>query len=514
MQKITYEELLQIKSVSSNSCEEQLQVIGLLFDLSLDRNDLNGTDLGLSLSEQIDFELLNAKQKSLFQYYLANGWSVKRILKSSDLASAWEFNMFELSKEIFHLRKAISLDGFKELSKERQCQIYTNLGNSFNTLGRFVEAQEVWSKALAILPNHAMALSNKGKGLHYYGKYIFDEIHSKIFFLYAFLYVKKSLEYPDGFFPDMLKNVTDFYSWLKKHISEELQANPPDLNDYSLGDDIQLKQYRLWCLEQGLFVNPLNDLGTHNIASHDCLNMPVLTFEFDEPPKYLTLFNQMKQEYGSARFLFYESLQNVMPHFSDTDIVLLDTMEGAQYSLSNEKSKIAFRILYSIFDKIAFFLNDYFKLGVDSTKVNFRTIWYDDYSKKLLKPVFTNLNNWAIRGLFWVSKDLHMSWEFSEVVIEPEAKELAAIRNHIEHKFFKLVSDKNIGSSFYDEKKDISFTIEKDEFNKKVLKLLKLVRASLIYLSLAVNQEEKTKTNISGSVLPVIPVTIPFSHKF
>ena len=48
----------------------------------------------------------------------------------------------------------------------------------------------------------------------------------------------------------------------------------------------------------------------------------------------------------------------------------------------------------------------------------------------------------------------------------------------MEHKSFKIVRSKKIASAFYDLEKDISHSIEKEEFSNKTLKFMKLVRAS------------------------------------
>ena len=303
-----YEEYILLDSLIDVDPKKQLDILGILFDGAIDRNSLEGIDKGLLLSEAIEYDLLEPHQKILFHYFISNAWATKRREKSTVFESAWEFNMQENAKELYHLRKAILIKDFDNLTVIRKTQIYTNLGNLLNVIGRFVEAHEFWNKALKIDPLHSMALSNKGKGFFYYGKYLFDEIHVKIFMLHSVLELKKSLKNSKDFYPPVLEDAIKFTEYLDSFISQEIQDNPPDLNDYLLGDNLQLKLYREWCLNNQLYINPLNDLGSYTIACHDCLNMPTLYFAFDQPPIYLTLYNQMKQEFGSARFLFYESL--------------------------------------------------------------------------------------------------------------------------------------------------------------------------------------------------------------
>lgn len=510
----SFDALSTIPTLAAAVPQDQVNALGELFDQSLDRNSLAGIEHGIALASTIDFEKLSPHQQVLFHYCLSNAWATKRILINQAREKTWEFNMLELSKEIYHLRKAISLEGFQTIDEYRRCQIYTNLGNTFDFIGRFVESQELWSRAIAIMPDFPMALANKAKGLYHYANYLIDEVHSKHFVIDSYTLVKRSFESKLPLFEDTGRSIADFMRKLEGMIPQSLRMNPPDLNDFDIGNDKELNDYRNWCLNNTLYINPLNDLGPYTIASHDILMLPTMHFASNSPPVYLTFYNLMKQEFGSARFLFYESLQSKAPHYSDEDIALVDTFETALYSFSVEKAKMAFRMAYSILDKIAFFLNDYFTLRIEHTKINFRTIWYADYKKCTLRTEFISSYNWALRGLFWLSKDLHMSWEQNEIVIEPEAKEIAAIRNHIEHKFFKIVGDKEAATFFYDEEKDIAFTISKDEFYTKVLKLLKLVRASLIYLPLAVNQEEQKKPGPVHPTIPVSPMIIPKHERY
>lgn len=103
--------------------------------------------------------------------------------------------MEELSNEIYYLRKAISSAGFNKVQKERQCQILTNLGNSFSFIGRFVEAQVYWDRAIEILPLFSnQAIGNKGFGMFHYGQILLHDSHKAIFFNHSYHYLKSAIE--------------------------------------------------------------------------------------------------------------------------------------------------------------------------------------------------------------------------------------------------------------------------------------------------------------------------------
>jgi len=513
MVKQTYADLLTTTTLSSYSEEEQINIIGNLFDWSMDRNSIEGLEHGFNLSRQIDLKTISEEGFTVLNYDLANGWSYLRQLKYQNTKDDWNFQMQEISEEILHLRRAIASPGFTKVIRERQCQMYTNLGNLFSYIGRFIEAQEYWNKALTILPNFSMAIGNKGHGLFHYGLALFEPNHQDIFSIYSFHYLRSALALKQYLHPNAAIGMQQMYDHLEKYIPEEFFAEPPSLDNYDLGDDEELRNYRRWALENLLFVNPLNDLGAYTATSHDCLNLPTLYFKTNRPPVYLNLFNQMKQEFATARFCFYTAISGSKPHFSDVDTTLVETMECVRYSYFLEQLKISFRLAYSILDKVAYCLNDYLDLRIPSSKVSFRTIWYSDPKKRQLHSFFSDSDNWPLRGLFWLSKDLYEKDNDFEQVVELDAREIASIRNYLEHKGFKILPELQLFPGIFDEE-DVSFAITRSSFEKKALKLLKLARASIMYLSLSISHEEKKKDYSGIKAFTVPSTSIPHYMKF
>jgi hypothetical protein len=269
--------------------------------------------------------------------------------------------------------------------------------------------------------------------------------------------------------------------------------------EFSQGRSKAEKVYRMWCLENRLFLNPLNDLGSYSVATRDILHLPSLTTGIDEggaePPAIIGFYNQLKQEFVSARWLCYEGLTEQRAHFSDRDTHLYDTLNIPAYSLAVEKTKIAFRLAYSLFDKIAFFINDYFKVELPEKAVNFRSVWYERKGDpKPLNKLFQDRQNWPLRGLYWLSKDIYEP-AFQEVS-EPGAEGLADLRNYLEHKYCQVHEDLGIGYSRFAHSKNgsaLGFYIGRDMLEAKSLHILKQARAALIYLSLAVHREENVR---------------------
>ena len=137
------------------------------------------------------------------------------------------------------------------------------------------------------------------------------------------------------------------------------------------------------------------------------------------------------------------------------------------------------------------------------SEVNFRKVWSRKASGNTLelRPTFRDRSNWPLRGMYFLSKDLYDrdSLEYSE----PDAVDLAALRHQAEHRFLSLQESEDGASS------DTHRLISVTGFEGRTLRLLKMAREALIYLSLAMHREETLRVEASqddagtkGSLLP------------
>ncbi len=500
-----YDKLEQEPDISRYSIKDSLRQIGLLIDLSLDLKKPDGLDIALKQCEYLKKQNLSDIQLTTLHYFLSNIWANKQELDGK--IRCWNWEQDEIGFQIMNLRKAMNSPGFKRISKLRRCQIFTNLGNLMDHIGRFVDAIDYWDKALRVDPTFAMALGNRAMGITNYANALYDSGHKNIFYRSALSALDDTLKYKLPIYSkEPFENCANsIRSILQERFPEDC-SHCRHNRRYSLGRSIKEKIYRKWCLDHRLFLNPLNDLGPNSIAAADVISMPSIVYKIDEGPYYDGFYNQLKQEYVSSRYLYYEGITpSNSSHFSDKHVLLINTLDYPAYSLSIEKIKIAYRVIYSIFDKIAYFLNHYLELSIPENKVYFRTIWYKSRRQQEgLRNELSEKPNWPLRGLFWLSKDL-----FDKNIkdsIEPEAQKLDIIRNHIEHKYFKLHTEyifnyQSQESQWFADKLAYSMFIV--EFEDLTLRLIQLARAALIYLSLAVHQEElyRSKNEDRGKIL-------------
>lgn len=106
-------------------------------------------------------------------------------------------------------------------------------------------------------------------------------------------------------------------------------------------------------------------------------------------------------------------------------------------------------------------------------------------------------DNWPLRGLYCLSRDFHLK-PVGEGAVDPEAKVLNEIRNHIAHKYLRVHDH-----VLYDAKGDreqngdeLGYAISDQELEHQVMKLLKLARSALIGLNCAVAHEEVARGRV------------------
>ena len=346
-----------------------------------------------------------------------------------------------------------------------------------------------------------MALANRGYGLKHYGGLLDDDRHRAILLLHAHDglvaataddAVYDSIEQK----PLSAQFASEAESYAAAGDLDHIRALQ-DLDVPPLGRSKAERTYRLWCLDRRLFLNPLNDLGSHARGAFDDLVLPPIGERFDErpgvftPPPVIGFFNQMKQEYVSARFMLYEGLQDTKVHFSDRGVQLFDTLDYPAHSLATERVRAAFRIAYSLLDKAAYLVDHYWKLGKIADRINFKNVWMVEGKARLLER-FKEHPNWPLRGLFWLSKELFDD-ELKRTTA-PDAQELHDIRNALEHKYLQVhegwawsimrtpPSGEGLGLS-----------VDSDILEAKALRVMKIARSALIQLALAIGVEERAR---------------------
>lgn len=482
-----------------------IQLTGVLYNLAEDFGRREGLDRVIELNERIANRDLADAHESIRHYQLANAYSLRAAWTEESTAYTF-FDSQDLIEAIGHARASVADDYRPVMDRNREIQSYVNFANLLSRTGRVCEALVWYNNAIQKNPNHPMALGNRGICKMNYAGLLFSTNHTARFLHSAYQDFKTALEHWDDPHPHAHSNFEARMNAIEDYSDERL--NIENQEEYELGETAFDVSYHEWVLKNHLYLNPLNDIFTHTSTAHDFFHLPNMLIPDNEDFPYPGIYNQVKQEFVSARYLYYEGKTKAeeSPHFSDRDVKLPDTLDYSVYGYRTEQVKAALRISYSIFDKIALLIDQYF--GVGQKQPSFRKVWHKngDYTQGLAKP-FKNSDNWALNALYWIKKDFHHSISKKDggsVVIV--AHELKSLRNAIEHDYIKVFEDGIVSEppvrewlpdSLYD-------PIGKSELRKAALQMLRLARSAMIYIALAIHHEErKKKEDHNGVTVPL-----------
>lgn len=496
-----------------------IESLGLKIDNCLDSRDVCGLDE--AIAECLDYiceQSNDSKEVPLVRYFISNAYSgIRYGCEASSNYSPWAWQSSIRAEELLNLRRCISHRAFSVLDTQRQCQIHTNIGNIFSNTGRICQAIEHWNKAIAIDPYFSMALFSKAEGLTALAGMLYDEAHIALTYeeSYALFSLIKDEKYAlriEAHVADRLFNTAySFMDWWDSILSNSELGHKRIVDlDHSLDEDPEIRGYQKWCLSNRLYVNPLNDLSRHPVVSHDIFMLPDLRVSVGEGPYLFAMMQQMKQEYISARYMFYQSTSHYYEkHFSDETMQHVNTLDYPVNGLWIEMIKSAFRTSYSILDKIATFINQYFDLKIPDRKLSFRSVWYDHKKRKSPKPLracFDERPNLPLRGLYWLSKDLMNSpraYEHAEDYLELEAEAILNLRNRMEHGYVRIVDGFETDPIWSN---DFSTTVSYNDLVNKTMLIMKIAREALLYLGFAVEIEEKARrTDETMSISDNVP---------
>lgn len=485
-----------------------LQLLGLLYNLSDQKSDCDGLDRVINLGGRLEDRELDPAENARRCYQLANAHSLRHSLSENRTQSFTLFDSKDLIEAIGYSRASLTTDGLRHLPNERISTSLVNFANLLSQTGRVTEALRYYNDAVKVVPT-GMALGNRGQCKMEYGSLLFNSRHTEIFLHSAYEDLKKALEQSDELYSSAEKTFQHLKNGLEEFSDEQFSIEAED--EYELGETEGEVEYKKWVLENHLFLNPLNDVSTHSVVAHDFFHLPNMMIPEDDDFPYPGIYNQLKQEFVSARYLYYEGVSSDDSHFSDKGVELPDTLDYPVFGYHTEQIKTSLRLSYSIFDKIAGLLNHYYDLGHDEVK--FSNFWYPNasYSNNLHKK-FEDTDNWALNALYWLKKDFHHSIskrdDESGVVV---AHELKSIRDSVEHNYLKVFNDDIVSEppsrdGVY--KDSIYDSIGKNELGDSAMEMLRLARAGLFYTSFTIYLEEQQR-DVDGITVPMPSYSVP-----
>lgn len=372
--------------------------------------------------------------------------------------------------------------------------LIVNYSNLLSESGRLIRALGVLDELSST--NFSMALGNLGLKIIDYADLDYDTGHRPILYQKAHEKLSASLQYNNPY-PEaeaaFSKKKEELETWIGPDYLQHPYDFPMDINDAAE------KNYRKWCAHYVLSLNTLNDVYKGVGAGYDPIHLPNME-KSTVPgmlPRYHGLFNQIKQEYVAARFLAYEGLTIREAHFSDKDVFLVNTPDYPVYGLGIEKIKAAYRSMYAIFDRVAYFLNQYFDLGIPEKEVSYKRILHPNQKDRNRLENFVE-ENYPLLGLWWIFKDIsNRTISGINKHIDPVMSKVSQVRNAIEHRYFKIL-DYHPDSSSDSRLDNLAYKISFQEFEALTITLMKNTREVIILLVMSIYVSEKNREKLTG----------------
>jgi len=288
--------------------KSEIEQLGMLIDKASSAGEIEAC---IKQGDEIKSTLLGTEDDAaVLYYYLGNAWANLDSMYCQDKKSDLDFDRKELSNAIKNFRQFLSMSADSAGFCEIWVRANINIGNLFSDSGRVIFAIESWKKALDFSPLFGMAGCNLAKGLVSYGSMLYDQNHGSLMYRRAYKLYLYYLDCP-LVQPGTRKQFREAIDQLEDLCDPSFLRSDESFDEYTLGSSLAEKRYRKWVAENPLFLNPINDIYSESIVCHDIVGLPDMNVMIDFPLVFHGFYNQIKQEYISARYLYFQYLEEL-----------------------------------------------------------------------------------------------------------------------------------------------------------------------------------------------------------
>jgi hypothetical protein len=334
----------------------------LLADIADDLADAECASQALLLLKSVDPERLPETARPKHLYNLGKSHDVCYELKKIPASVSRSLDVdFGEAKRCYRAAMALGSP-----SPESRAALYTNYGILLRTVGRHVEEIEAYDEALKAVPDFAMALWHKAKGLGWYSMLV-ERPTKRSALLEAWHLIKRSLD--AGLEPGRQTKARKELAELER-ILKEPKAPAYKHTQHIAHSDTEAN-YIKFCVDNRLYLHPCP------VHIHEAYQDPLsVRFPTSTKEEFLELRSDalalIKQEYIAARFLLFSyRLHQPDLSFVDRGTYLPSLREGSG-QIYIQLLILSFRAAFAILDKIAFFLNKFCRLGEKEDRIYFR----------------------------------------------------------------------------------------------------------------------------------------------
>ena len=442
-------------------------------------------------------------------YNLANAqlhlWQLA--VEQAGLGDAW-------LNERSHLHEARRL--FNLVAQDKDADIVlrlkalTDCGNSFDIVGRYLDALDCYERALKLDSSFGMAAGNRGITLLNVAPLMAG--HESHVLSQAAAELDTAISDQERVLRCGGQSALDTFKRRRAalSVSGDLHYSAPEpspqLNDPHLD----------WCLRNQLFLHISPDCiraGSKILDSVTFRNFRLSLADdavLDRANEIIDGFNTIKQAYIAARYLVWLAAAEDSPIQEQAKTItrrtsFWDTLNYADWGVRPGIGVQALKVAVDTLDTIAVFVHLYFRSGRGVHSINFRTLPYTsrrNKSKKVIAPPFAEAlkppeQNRGLAALF------DLSAELDEQSISTLGT-LVQRRHAATHRFFAVHNEGVPYSSDWTEH------VSWPELIQESLESLRLARGAILYLAQMIHIHEKP-TQVQDSP-GSLTMTMPFER--
>lgn len=448
---------------------------GLISNIGSDQKSINILNYAIKRLKEKKDKLIENK----YYYDLANtihakgsilypNSTINELIHAPEFAESRKYYYKINSKDIEHYSRAI-----------------TNSANLLEKHGRNFEAIYLYDKVLRINPSFGMALGNKAKALFYY--YRLSPYKSLKILLSAKKLLLDAIDDPKIIEVGGKSIISIFQSELNNinYIIEN--------GNFKRTKNIikpKLSNYNNFILKYNLFLN--YDFGIYydKYSLMDVFFPEFIEKIHDKKSEKSTtmsekiyycfqIFNQLLEDYVSARYIFYLSYSKKFNDF-DKNVRYIYTLDYTKHSTKYGLLKNIYANLFNCLDKIAHIILYYF--DIKAPNQDNIDIYFDSLLCEEFKNIIIEKNNYQLLAIYNLVNDFKQNYPYFHY---------KRLRNKITHSFLNI----NVGIS-YDEKYN-NFEILEDDLENYVIEMFHIIKASIMYFILFLMHSKDDKLMIS-----------------
>jgi hypothetical protein len=448
--------------------------------------------LGPDASPHIAYNFANA-QDAL--------WKIA--LKEKGPATAWQDDREWLRRA----RETFERVGADQHARaELRANALTNAGNSFDDLGRDLNALRCYDDAIAIDSSFGMAHGNRGKALlrmaPFMGEHARTVLRQAALALDAALACKESVVRYGG--------AQALASFEAARAKPSLSRIPPDGEESNVELHALADPYLTWCLRNGLFLHVSHGCIREETHDLDAVFFRGLVTGLSDEGRSRTdelvdAFNAIKRDYISARYsvwLAMDSESLIRDHAREMSerVRFCDTLSYGRFGVRTGLAVQALASAVDMLDKIASFVHLYLATGRAERDVYFSSLAWEDgrrrRSPRLGPEIAAAISDpERNRGLLALCD---LSLDLSE---DTPLRRLVGRRHAATHRFLVVHAMMTPESTKWLE------PVSWEDLKSSLLEQLEVARGAIVYLARMIDiHEAASRENLKDDLTVTFPI--------